>query len=191
KQITEIFTEKQLNKAVVKKAYTFESSVFYGNAEGTFLRQPLPTEAQFSPVYAIMARDFDSDGVKDLLLAGNSYGVKPQLGRYDASYGTLLIGNGAGGSTPLDGSYPMEFTAASALKSGLSLTGQVRDMVSLTYRNLGGGIKQVSRFDDTTPGSSALTTPEMSKSYIQPHKHEVIIIAKNDDRIQIYEIKAR
>jgi len=146
KQITEILTEEQLSQATVKKAFTFATSVFYGNTDGTFRPQPLPTEAQFSPVFAIMARDFDADGFKDLLLAGNFYGVNPQIGRYDASYGTLLKGNGAGG-----------FAAVSLWDSGLSLSGQIRDMVSLSYRN----------------------------------KKEVIIFAKNDDRIQVCEIAGR
>ncbi|MCI0698417.1 VCBS repeat-containing protein, partial [candidate division KSB1 bacterium] len=191
KQVTEIFTEKQLSKAVVKKAYTFATSVFYGNADGTFLQQPLPTEAQLSPVHAIMAKDFDADGAKDLLLAGNFLGLNPQLGRHDASYGTLLKGsrnatfksrlsnghamkshalteNSAGGFTPsdssnpaglapLDNSYPMGFTFVPMRESGLSLTGQVRDVVFLKYRN----------------------------------RQEVIIFAKNDDRVQVYEIAGK
>ncbi len=157
KQITEIFSENQLNKAVIKKAYTFGTSVFYGNKEGSFLWQLLPTEAQISPVYAIMARDFDSDGSKDLLLAGNFYGVQPQLGRYDASYGTLLTGNGANGANQSDGNIATGFTSVPIWKSGLSLTGQARDMVSLSLR----------------------------------YKPDVVIIVKNDDRIQVYEITAR
>ncbi|MFQ5641533.1 MAG: hypothetical protein ACE5IR_26455, partial [bacterium] len=92
-------------------------------------------------------------------------GSTPQIGRYDASYGTLLTGNGAGGFTPLDssgytpldGSYPTGFTSMPMRNSGLTLTGQVRDMVSLTYRN----------------------------------KQEIIIFAKNDDRIQVYEVMVR
>ena len=146
KQITEIFTEEQLNNAVKKMVYTFESTVFFGHADGTFHKQPLPTEAQVSPVYAIVVRDFDSDGSKDLLLAGNFYGVQPQLGRYDANYGTLLAGDGVGG-----------FTAVPNRHSGLFLTGQVRDMVALDYQ----------------------------------HEQEVIIIAKNDDRVQVYEVTSR
>ncbi len=124
KQITDIFSAEQLNEAVVKTAGTFATTVFYGNEEGIFRIQPLPTEAQFSPVYAILARDFNADGAKDLLLAGNFYGLDVQLGRYDASYGTLLIGNSTG-----------SFTSVSIQNSGLSLTGQVRDMISLRYRN--------------------------------------------------------
>jgi hypothetical protein len=152
KQVTEILTEAQLNKAEIKKACTFATTVFYGNADGTFRSQPLPTEAQFSPVYAIVAKDFDADGAKDLLLAGNFHGLNPQLGRYDASYGTLLKGN-----APSDGFYPTGFTSVPMRNSGLFLTGQVRDMVVLSYRN----------------------------------KQEVIIFAKNDERIQVYEITAR
>ncbi len=146
KRITEIFTEEQLHKATVKKVHTFATTVFFGNKDGVFLKQPLPAEAQFSPVFAVMAADFDSDGFKDLLLAGNFYGVKPQLGRYDASYGTLLKGNGAGG-----------FTSVPMRNSGLSLTGQIRDIASFTNDN----------------------------------KQTVIIFAKNDDAIQVYEITTR
>ena len=158
KQITEILTEAQLSKAIEKRAYTFETTVFWGNKNGNFLEQPLPTEAQFSPVYAILVKDFDFDGSKDLLLAGNFYGLSPQLGRYDASYGLLLsLQKGANGLTQTDGFYSAGFTSAAIRNSGLSLTGQVRDMVSLTYRN----------------------------------KQEVIIFAKNDNRIQVYEITVR
>ncbi len=157
KQITEIFTQEQLSKAVLKEAYTFATTLFYGNADGRFQQQPLPIEAQFSPVYAIMAKDFDVDGTKDLLLAGNFYGLNPQLGRYDASYGTLLKGNSAGGFTPSNGFSLTGFTPVPIRNSGLFLTGQVRDMVPLKYRN----------------------------------KQEVIIFAKNDDQIQVYEITGR
>jgi hypothetical protein len=122
KQITDIFSQEQLKKAIVRKAYSFATTVFYGTNNGTFRQYPLPAEAQFSPVYAIMAKDFDDDGYKDLLLAGNFYGAKPQFGRYDASYGTLLKSIGGERFTPL-----------SIQNSGLTLSGQVRDMVSIMW----------------------------------------------------------
>ena len=123
KAMTEIFDKGQLASAVVKQAVVLASTLYLGSAKGTFSGQPLPTEAQFSPVYAIIARDFDNDGLKDLLLAGNFHGVGPQIGRQDASYGTLLKGGGDGTFTPL-----------SIRESGLALTGQVRDMLPLSYR---------------------------------------------------------
>src|SRR2546426_1467795 len=61
-----------------------------------------PVEAQFAPVYASLAADFNGDGHTDLLLAGNFYGVPPVLGRYDASYGLLLSGRGDGRFTAVD-----------------------------------------------------------------------------------------
>jgi hypothetical protein len=40
---------------------------------GKFIKHPLPVEAQFAPVNAIICDDLDNDGYKDLLLAGNEY----------------------------------------------------------------------------------------------------------------------
>jgi hypothetical protein len=101
----------------VREAYTFASAVALNNGNGTFTVQPLPIEAQLAPIYASLAGDFDGDGKVDLLVAGNLYGVIPFLGRYDASYGLMLRGDGKGGFTSVD----ME-------KSGVAIDGQVRDM---------------------------------------------------------------
>jgi len=62
----------------------------------------LPIEAQLAPIYASLAGDFDGDGKIDLVVAGNFYGVTPREGRYDASYGLLLHGDGHGGFTAVD-----------------------------------------------------------------------------------------
>ena len=122
-EITDVFTVEQLKNAIMKNSYTFANSIFYGNKTGIFRYQPLPTEAQFSPVYAIMSVDFNSDGWKDLLLGGNFYGVNPQRGRYDASHGIILNGDGSKGFIPM-----------SIQESGLNVTGQVRDIISITYQ---------------------------------------------------------
>ena len=76
----------------------------------------MPYEAQLSPVYAILIEDLDKDGQSDILLGGNLFEVKPEVGRYDASYGTFLKGIGDGDFNSLPGS-----------KTGLVLEGQVRD----------------------------------------------------------------
>lgn len=68
------------------------SCIFINEGNGKFIRQPLTAEAQFSPVYAILTDDFDKDGWKDILLAGNLFGLKPELGRYDANYGVYYKG---------------------------------------------------------------------------------------------------
>ena len=119
-RIEDIFPAADLRQAQVREAYTFASAVALNNGNGTFTLQPLPLEAQFAPIYASLAGDFDGDGKTDLLVGGNFYGVMPMLGRYDASYGLMLRGDGKGGFTPVD----ME-------QSNLVIDGQVRDMKML------------------------------------------------------------
>ena len=100
--IDELFTPEQLERATVKRAHVFASSYIENLGDGTFRLRPLPYEAQLAPVYGLLADDFDADGYQDLLLAGNFFGVKPDLGRMDASYGLLLRGDG--GFVPAEGS---------------------------------------------------------------------------------------
>lgn len=65
---------------------------FENVGHGKFIKHPLPPQAQFAPVNAIVCTDFDHDGQVDLLLAGNEYQAEVMRGRYDASYGCLLKG---------------------------------------------------------------------------------------------------
>jgi hypothetical protein len=123
-RVEDIFPAADLRQAQVREAYTFASAVALNNGDGTFTLQPLPTEAQFAPIYASLAGDFDGDGKTDLLVGGNFFGVPPILGRYDASYGIMLRGDGKGGFTPVD----ME-------KSNLVIDGEIRDIKSLRGAN--------------------------------------------------------
>ena len=92
KTIEEVFDKDQLELAVVKQACQFQSCRFINKGNGKFFMQPLPAEAQLSPVYSILADDFDNDGWADILLVGNFCCLKPEIGRYDANYGTIYKG---------------------------------------------------------------------------------------------------
>jgi len=120
----DIFGKEALEQSVQAEAYVMESSLAINQGDGTFKLKALPEEAQFAPVYAIQADDFDGDGQIDLLLGGNLYEVKPEVGRYDASYGTLLLGDGLGGFSFLPNRH-----------SGLRLEGQVRAIRSLSLED--------------------------------------------------------
>jgi enediyne biosynthesis protein E4 len=118
--IEDIFTPEQLQKAVKLEAFQLATSVLINLGNGKFRVDPLPVQAQLSPVYGIEISDFDGDGNNDILLGGNLYETKPQVGRYDASYGLLLTGNG-------DGS----FMPKTSRESGILVHGQVRDILSI------------------------------------------------------------
>lgn len=114
--IEQIFTPEQLENTVISEATFLESALMLNNGDGTFSISVLPVEAQYAPVYAVAVQDFNHDGNPDILLGGNLYRAKPQVGKYDANYGVLLAGDGKGG-----------FTNVGPSTSGLSITGEVRD----------------------------------------------------------------
>jgi hypothetical protein len=88
--IQEIFTPDELNGANILEVNTLASMVIINQGDFKFEAQELPLEAQFSTIYAITTSDFDKDGDEDIVLGGNLYNVKPEVGRYDASYGVYL-----------------------------------------------------------------------------------------------------
>ena len=123
-RIQDIIPSKELKKARVLEADTFASAIALNRSDGTFELHALPTEAQFAPIDASLAGDFDGDGKIDLVVGGNFYGVTPLEGRYDASYGLFLKGDGHGG-----------FVAVDMEQSGLAIDGQVRHMAMLKRAN--------------------------------------------------------
>lgn len=115
-QINQVFPESILAKA--KKLIINElRTVWIENDNGKFKMHALPIEAQFAPTQSILIQDFDGDGNQDIILGGNFHTVIPKIGRYDASYGNYLQGDGKG-----------NFTDIEPRKSGWTLTGEIRDM---------------------------------------------------------------
>jgi hypothetical protein len=84
----------------------------------------LPVEAQFSPMFGIATGDFDGDGNDDILMGGNLYRVKPEVGRYDASYGVFLSGDGKG-----------NFATIKNKDSGFFVDGELRDIKKIKIGN--------------------------------------------------------
>ena len=118
--IQDIFTEAELKDAVKLEAFEFSSGIILNDGKGKFTFKALPVQAQFSTMYAIEVFDVDEDGIQDILLGGNLYRVKPEVGRYDASFGLFLKGDGKG-----------EFKAMTSQNSGLSIDGEVRDFTTI------------------------------------------------------------
>ncbi len=121
--VHDIFPEKALSTAARTTVYQMATCVAWNNGNGTFDLVELPVEAQFAPVYAMMIDNFNDDQYPDILLGGNFHRAKPEMGKYDASYGLLLIGEGT-----------KNFRALTSRESGLKIEGEVRDILTLDIK---------------------------------------------------------
>jgi hypothetical protein len=118
--ITDIFTPEQLKGALKHEVYEFQSVLLINDGKGNFSVQALPIEAQMAPMFGLLITDLDRDGLQDILMGGNFYRSKPEVGRYDAGFGVFLKGDGKN-----------RFTAVSPAYGGFKVTGEVRDIVVL------------------------------------------------------------
>ncbi|MBY5952244.1 VCBS repeat-containing protein [Algoriphagus marincola] len=94
--LEQIFDQETIGKSIISEVNHLESGVLMNQGSGKFEWKSLPIEAQRSMIFAIETADLDGDGILDLILGGNLYGIKPEIGKSDASYGEVLLGNGDG-----------------------------------------------------------------------------------------------
>jgi hypothetical protein len=88
--LEDIFTKDELNKSSYLYAYTFQTTVFR-NEQKKFVPVAIPYQAQLNPVYDIVIYDFNGDGKKDIVMAGNFLYAETETGELDAGNGTLLV----------------------------------------------------------------------------------------------------
>lgn len=119
--IHDIFSEKVLQRSVKLVARNMESSILMNSGENSFEMIALPAEAQFFPVYSVLASDFDNDGKCDILVGGNQRRAKPETGIYDAGQGLFIKGLG-----------DEKWVSLPPDISGIFTKGEIRDMKILT-----------------------------------------------------------
>lgn len=119
--VSEIFG-KQLKNMKELNAKTLSTSVLW-NSGKKYTAEKLPPQVQWFPVFTWSVADFDGDGKKDVLAAGNFYGVIPYEGRYDAGYGQVLLNKNK------------KWFAPSPLQSGMKLDGEIRSVQLLRTKN--------------------------------------------------------
>jgi enediyne biosynthesis protein E4 len=113
---------KDIENAMNYKAYLF-SSVMLINENGKLKIKRLPTEAQLSTINGIIVKDFDNDGQKDILMAGNKFDVEVETTAADASPGVFLKGLGN-----------LEFKSLKHFESGFSVPYNVKDIQLITVK---------------------------------------------------------
>jgi enediyne biosynthesis protein E4 len=113
--INDLFSADQLRDAKLLKAETMQTVYLENQGNNGFAMHPLPSQAQYSPVYGIVTADFNDDGKKDILLAGNNKWTRIKFSQYSSNHGVLLSGDGKG-----------TFTYIPQTKSGLKLRCDVK-----------------------------------------------------------------
>jgi enediyne biosynthesis protein E4 len=118
--IHDLFSKEKFENSVVLKSTMFASVYIQNNGNNKFEIKPLPSEAQFSPMFGIAITDLDEDGNLDILSVGNSYASEVLSGYYDAGIGNYLQGDGKG-----------NFNAVPVARSGFFVDGDAKSMAKL------------------------------------------------------------
>ena len=121
--INEIFTPLQLSKAAKFKVNDIANTSFINDGKGNFTQQYLPVKAQIFPINAVIADDFNKDGIIDLVVGGNDYSTEVESGRNDAGIGLFLEGTNS------------KFKAEPLNQSGFYIPGDVKSMKKITVHN--------------------------------------------------------
>ena len=124
KSFQEIFDANVVENSVQKTASFQESIIAINKGNGQFEIKILPQEVQFSSVNAICTADVNKDGIQDIILAGNQYEFKPQFGRLDANFGSVLLGSKSG-----------KYSWLPYAKSGFVINGEVRKLNVVKNKN--------------------------------------------------------
>lgn len=139
KNMGEIFSKEQLDEAHYSKAYLMDSVIGWnlGDDDGAFTIESLPFRAQLSVLYDVSAIDLNKNGVPELISGGNLREVKPEIGNYAASYGSVFKMDKERTYKNLNGS-----------NSGFDINGQVRAIKHLKL-NDGREIIMVARNNES------------------------------------------
>ena len=114
------FLKEELADAYVVKSETFANAYLENLGDGKFKLHDLPRSAQIAPIYGMLTGDYNRDGNLDVLAVGNFYSGEVFAGRYDASIGWLLAGDGSG-----------NFQSVDVKESGFFVQGDAKSMVNL------------------------------------------------------------
>lgn len=92
----DLFSPDKYKDMLQFSAHELRSGVLINKGNNKFEFQPLPIEAQFSPIYGIYSEDFNGDGLLDIATIGNFHHAEIERGPYTASNGWILLGKGDG-----------------------------------------------------------------------------------------------
>ena len=110
--MSDFFNEVELQNTKKLSSTHQETTVLLSTVTEKYKMATLPVQAQFSPISEILTIDLNKDGNIDILFLGNNDYYKLRIGKFDANYGTVLLGDGKG-----------NFNYVTQTNSGLSIKG--------------------------------------------------------------------
>ena len=122
-KLIDILPEEKIDDSVIYEIESFESIILI-NENGTLIKKVLPNAVQTAPLKSSLVLDINNDGFKDIISVGNHFGVEVETVRYDAGFGTILLGDAQNNFTPL-----------APTKSGFYIPYDSRDIGELTVNN--------------------------------------------------------
>jgi len=121
--IHDIFTAEELSDANKLEVNEFKHTVFINNSGNSFSSKALPNYSQISVLQSANVLDINNNGKMDLIVGGNLFGTDTELGRYDASIGAVLLGDGQG-----------NFEVVPPVESGFIAPGNIRHIVPINIQ---------------------------------------------------------
>jgi hypothetical protein len=164
----DLYPKEKIDKGIHLSASEIASCIIENKGNNRFELRKLPVEAQFAPVYGILADDVDNDGNVDLLLDGNFYSPEVERARYDALQGLYLKGDGLG-----------NFSAISPGKSGFIID---KDGKALTSVQISDTTYYVGTQNNDSLKAFAyrpLKDSEIKSLPVPPHVNYALLSLKN------------
>ena len=92
--LNDIFSKNQLNSSIIKTISNTASLILENQGNFQFESHILPSQAQWSNVNYFYLEDFNEDGLMDILLGGNNFAIKPEMGIQSANPAKIFMGKG-------------------------------------------------------------------------------------------------
>ena len=89
KTFDEVIDKELRNRTEIKTVSNLASG-YLENINGKFVFKPFEENMQLSPITSFLKGDFNSDGLNEVLVAGNLFNVSPYQGKLDGNVGFLI-----------------------------------------------------------------------------------------------------
>lgn len=165
--VSDMFSEEEMADALILNAKWMKSSVIENLGNGEFAIHALPIEAQLAPIYGILPKDINQDGLMDILLVGNDHGMEVQQGRADAFSGLALINEGQ-----------FTFKPLSLETSHFAVLGEGRALVSVPEAG-GQELVLATQHRDSLKVFSYFVAPELQLVSLRPDEVKAVYHLRN------------